>query len=171
MSTEKQEDCSKLFFKEHCDRRFNLTDDQYAELDRKAFGRSGVYPQANAVWRRSYDQQILGLQQYMASYSVPTSGWVWSRAESNGMFNFLNTIARSKGGVTGSLDSWNPMDICAVRRDSDREIRNKINEMCDTGDSDLNLRNLNALMEQYIREKKVMPISLKQVGRNEKGTF
>jgi len=171
MSVEKQEDCSKLFFQEHCDRRFNLTDDQYSELDRRAFGRGGVYPQANAVWRRSYDQQILGLQQYMAAYSVPTSGWVWSRAESSGMFNFLNNIARRKGGVTGSLDSWNPMDICAVKGNSDREIRDRINEMCDTGDNDLNLRNLNALMEQYIREKKLMPISLKQVGRNEKGTF
>jgi hypothetical protein len=169
--TEKQEDCSKLFFKEHCDHRFNLTDAQYAKLDQDAFGRGGVYPEANAIWRRSYDQQVLGLQQYMAAYSVPTSGWVWSRAESNGMFNFLNNIARTKGRVSGSLDSWNPMDVCAVKSTADREIREKINEMCDTGDNDLNLRNLNALMEQFIREKKLMPISLKQVGRNERGTF
>lgn len=170
-STAKQEDCSKLFFKEHCDRRFNLSDAQYAELDKKAFGRGGVYPEANAIWRRSYDEQILGLQQYMAAYSVPTSGWVWSRAESTGMMEFLNKIAKTKGGVTGSLDSWNPMDICAVQKSADKEIRNRINEMCDTGDSNLNLRNLNALMEQYIREKKLMPISLKQVGKNERGTF
>lgn len=170
-STEKQEDCSKLFFKEHCDRRFHLTDAQYASLDQTAFGRGGVYPEANATWRRSYDQQVLGLQQYMGAYSVPTSGWVWSRGESNGMFNFLNNVARTKGGVTGSLDSWNPMDICAVQSSADRDIRERINDMCDTGNPQLNLRNLNALMEQYIREKKLMPISLKQVGRNERGTF
>jgi len=170
-ATEKQEDCSKLFFKEHCDRRFNLTDAQYSKLDQDAFGSGGVYPEANAVWRRSYDQQVLGLQQYMAAYSIPTNGWVWSRAESNGMFNFLNNIARTKGGVTGSLDSWNPMDICAVKGSEERKIKDRINEMCDTGDPSLNLRNLNALMEEYIREKVLMPISLKQVGRNERGTF
>ena len=50
-NTAKQEDCSILFFKEHCDKKFNLSDKQYAELDKKAFGKSGVYPQANAVWR------------------------------------------------------------------------------------------------------------------------
>lgn len=170
-NTAVQEDCSILFFREHCNRRFNLTDSQYADLDRDAFGENGVYPNANAVWRRSYDQQILGLQQYMAAYSVPTNGWVWSRAESNGMMEFLNGIARTKGGVSGSLDSWNPMDVVAVQQNADREIRSEINERCDTGDKDLNLRNLNALMEKYIREKKLMPISLKQVGRNERGTF
>jgi hypothetical protein len=170
-STAKQEDCSILFFKEHCDRKFNLSDKQYAELDKKAFGPGGVYPQANAIWRRSYDQQILGLQQYMAAYSVPTSGWVWSRGEANGMMNFLNDIAQKKGGVTGSLDSWNPMDVVAVKKSEEAKIRNRIIEMTDTGDKNLNLRNLNALMEEYIREKKLMPISLKQVGKNERGTF
>lgn len=170
-STAKQEDCSILFFKEHCNHKFRLTDAQYAELDKKAFAKGGVYPEANAIWRRSYDQQILGLQQYMAAYSVPTSGWIWSRAESTGMMEFLNGIARNKGGVSGSLDSWNPMDVVAVQKSADKEIRSKIKEMTDTGDKDLNLRNLNALMEQYIREKKLMPISLKQVGKNERGTF
>jgi len=43
--------------------------------------------------------------------------------------------------------------------------------MCDTGDKLLNLNNLNALMEEYIKDKKLMPISLKQVGKNERGTF
>ena len=38
-NTAKQEDCSILFFKEHCNRRFNLSDKQYAELDQKAFGK------------------------------------------------------------------------------------------------------------------------------------
>ena len=55
-NTAKQEDCSILFFKEHCDKKFKLSDKQYAELDKKAFGKSGVYPRANAVWKRSYDE-------------------------------------------------------------------------------------------------------------------
>ena len=57
-NTAKQEDCSILFFKEHCDKKFKLSDKQYAELDKKAFGKGGVYPQANAIWRRSYDEQV-----------------------------------------------------------------------------------------------------------------
>ena len=170
-NTAKQEDCSILFFKEHCDKRFSLTDKQYAELDKKAFGKSGVYPQANAVWRRSYDEQVLGLQQYMISRSISTTGWVWSRDQSSGMMNFLNKIAQQKGGVTGSLDSWNPMDVVAVKKSDEAKIKKKITEMCDTGDKLLNLNNLNALMEEFIREKKLMPISLKQVGKNERGTF
>ena len=169
--TAKQEDCSILFFKEHCDKRFNLNDKQYADLDRKAFGRGGVYPQANAEWRRSYDEQVLGLQQYMISRSIPTAGWVWSRDEPNGMMNFLNRIAQRKGGITGSLDSWNPMDVVAVKKSAEAKIKKRITDMCDTGDKLLNLNNLNALMEEYIRDKTLMPISLKKVGRNERGTF
>lgn len=170
-NTAKQEDCSILFFDEHCKRRFNLSDKQYAELDQRAFGKGGVYPQANAIWRRSYNEQILGLQQYMISYGLTTSGWVWSRDQSSGMMNFLNSIAQRKGGVTGSLDSWNPMDVVAVKKSDENKMRKRISEMCDTGDKGLNLRNLNALMEEYIRNKTLMPISLKQVGKNERGTF
>ena len=170
-NTAKQEDCSILFFKEHCDKKFNLNDKQYAELDKKAFGKSGVYPQANAVWRRSYDEQVIGLMNYMISRGITTTGWSWSRDQANGMMNFSNKIAQQKGGVTGSLDSWNPMDVVAVKKSDDAKIKKRITEMCDTGDKLLNLKNLNALMEEYIREKKLMPISLKQVGKNEKGTF
>ena len=43
-NTAKQEDCSILFFREHCDKKFKLSDKQYAELDKKAFGKGGVYP-------------------------------------------------------------------------------------------------------------------------------
>tara|TARA_B100000902_G_scaffold188634_1_gene180487 strand:+ start:104 stop:1384 length:1281 start_codon:yes stop_codon:yes gene_type:complete len=170
-NTAKQEDCSILFFKEHCDRKFNLSDKQYADLDKKAFGKGGVYPQANAVWRRSYDEQVIGLMNYMISRGITTSGWSWSRDQSNGMMNFLNKIAQQKGGVTGSLDSWNPMDVVAVKKTDETKIKKRIMEMCDTGDKLLNLNNLNALMEEYIKDKKLMPISLKQVGKNERGTF
>ena len=76
--------------------------------------------------------------------------------------NFLNKIAQQKGGVTGSLDSWNPMDVVAVKKSEEAKIKKRITEMCDTGDKLLNLNNLNALMEEYIRDKKLMPISLKQ---------
>ena len=170
-NTAKQEDCSILFFKEHCDKKFNLNDKQYAELDKKAFGKSGVYPQANAIWRRSYDEQVIGLMNYMISRGISTTGWSWSRDQANGMMNFLNKIAQQKGGVTGSLDSWNPMDVVAVKKSEEVKIKKRITEMCDTGDKLLNLNNLNVLMEEYIRDKKLMPISLKQVGKNEKGTF
>ena len=170
-NTAKQEDCSILFFKEHCDKRFNLNDKQYSDLDKKAFGKGGVYPQANAVWRRSYDEQVLGLQQYMISRSISTAGWVWSRDQANGMMNFLNNIAQKKCGVTGSLDSWNPMDVVAVKKSEEGKIKKRIAEMCDTGDKLLNLNTLNDLMEEYIRGKTLMPISLKQVGKNERGTF
>ena len=102
-------------------------------MDRRAFGKGGVYPQANAVWRRSYDEQILGLLKYMISRSIPTAGWSWSRDQSTGMMNFLNKIAQQKGGVTGSLDSWNPMDVVAVKKSDETNIKKRITEMCDTG--------------------------------------
>tara|TARA_Y100000004_G_scaffold157255_1_gene182816 strand:- start:43 stop:996 length:954 start_codon:yes stop_codon:yes gene_type:complete len=63
------------------------------------------------------------------------------------------------------------MDVVAVKKSEEAKIRKRIVEMCDTGDKLLNLNNLNALMEEYIRDKKLMPISLKQVGKNERGTF
>ena len=170
-NTAKQEDCSILFFKEHCDKKFKLSDKQYSELDKKAFGKSGVYPQANAEWRRSYDEQVLGLMNYMISRGIPTTGWSWSRDQASGMMNFLNKTAQQKGGITGSLDSWNPMDVVAVKKSEEAKIKKRITEMCDTGDKLLNLNTLNSLMEEYIRDKKLMPISLKKVGKNERGTF
>ena len=130
--TAKQEDCSILFFKEHCDKRFNLNDKQYADLDRKAFGMEEFTLKRMLSGEIEAYEQVLGLQQYMISRSIPTAGWVWSRDEPNGMMNFLNRIAQRKGGITGSLDSWNPMDVVAVKKSPEAKIKKRITDMCDT---------------------------------------
>ena len=137
-NTAKQEDCSILFFKEHCDKKFNLNDKQYSDLDKKAFGKSGVYPQANAEWRRSYDEQVIGLMNYMISRGIPTTGWSWSRDQASGMMNFLNTAAQKKGGISGSLDSWNPMDVVAVKKSDEVKIKKRINEICKENEIEFN---------------------------------
>ena len=162
-----QENCSILFFETLMNAKFNLSDAGYAELDKKAFGPGGVYPAATQVWKRSFDEQGLGLADYIVSRSIPTSGWVWSRG--GGMMGYLEKICTQRCGST--VKAWNPMDVVAVRKNKEAELKKEIDENTNNGDKDMNMRMLNSIMKTAITDKELMPISLKQVGKNERGAF
>ena len=162
-----QENCSILFFETLLKARFNLSDEGYAQLDKKAFGKGGVYPKATQVWKRSFDEQVLGLGTYLISRSIPTTGWVWSRG--NGMMGYLERICTTRCGST--VKAWNPMDVVAVQKGKETELKKEIDENTQNGDKEMNMRMLNAIMKDAILNKELMPISLKQVGKNERGAF
>lgn len=162
-----QENCSILFFETLLKARFNLSDEGYAQLDKKAFGKGGVYPKATQVWKRSFDEQVLGLGTYVISRSIPTTGWVWSRG--NGMMGYLERICTTRCGST--VKAWNPMDVVAVQKGKETELKKEIDENTQNGDKEMNMRMLNAIMKDAILNKELMPISLKQVGKNERGAF
>ena len=128
-----QEQLSIDFFDLFTKNRWNVSDRKYRQLLVNSFGRNGVFPFATnfpssakgqkdkETWRASFDKQTLALQNYMTLRRFPTNGWVWSRGD--GMMGFLNNIATSRCGVSGSLDSWNPMDIVAVQSSMEQTIK------------------------------------------------
>ena len=174
--TTQQEDVSKKFFEVFLNNNWDPSDQVYEELLSTCFGKSGIFsleglkPKVAADWRSSYDKQILALQQYMLPRNISTSGWVWSRGD--GMMGFLNGIAKGRCGVSGSLDSWNPMDIVGVTSNKEAEIKAKIKRDVIKGvDKDINKDLLNGIMIEYIQKKALMPISLKKINAKERGAM
>ena len=177
-----QEEFSLDFFDLFLKNNWDVNDRQYRELLVSCFGKHGKFPFATNFpntpkglkdkeeWRSNFDKQVLALQQYMISRNVPSAGWKWSRG--NGMMGFLNEIAQRRCGVSGSLDSWNPMDIVAVQSSKEQTIKDEIEKDVINGvDKDINKDLLNGIMIKYIKSKDLMPISLKKINSNERGAF
>ena len=177
-----QEQISIDFFDLFTKNGWDVNDRKYRELLVDSFGRNGTFPfSANfpktqkgqkdkETWRASFDKQTLALQNYMAFRKFPTTGWVWSRGD--GMMGFLNGIATSRCGVTGSLDSWNPMDIVAVQSSMEQTIKDEIErDVIDGVDKVINKDLLNGIMIKYIKGLALLPISLKKINDNERGAY
>jgi len=177
-----QEQFSIDFFDLFLKNDWDVNDRKYRELLVSSFGRNGKFPFANnfpdtekgrkdrLTWRSNYDKQVLALQNYMYYRKIPASGWIWSRGD--GMMGFLNNIAMTRCGVSGSLDSWDPMDIVAVQSSKEKTIKHEIEQDVIKGvDKDINKDLLNGIMIKYIKSKDLMPISLKKINDNERGAY
>ena len=177
-----QEQLSIDFFELFTNNGWDVSDRQYRQLLVDSFGRNGVFPfstnfpntekgqKDKETWRASFDKQTLALQNYMALRRFPTTGWVWSRGD--GMMGFLYDIATSRCGVSGSLDSWDPMDIVAVQSSMEQTIKDEIEKDVIVGvDKDINKEMLNGIMIKYIKGLALLPISLKKINDNEMGAF
>jgi hypothetical protein len=177
-----QEQFSIDFFKLFLDNNWDVNDQKYRKLLVDCFGKNGKFPFASNFpstdkglkdreeWRSSFDKQVLGLQLYMSSRRISNSGWKWSRGD--GMMGFLNGIAQQRCGVSGSLDSWNPMDVVAVQSGMEDIIKAEIDRDVISGvDKDINKDLLNGIMIKYIKGNALMPISLKKINSNERGAF
>ena len=177
-----QEQLSIDFFDLFTKNRWNVSDRKYRQLLVNSFGRNGLFPfstnfpksakgqKDKETWRASFDKQTLALQTYMMTRKFPNNGWVWSRGD--GMMGFLNGIATNRCGVSGSLDSWNPMDIVAVQSSMEQTIKDEIErDVIDGVDKDINKDLLNGIMIKYIKSLALLPISLKKINDNERGAF
>ena len=177
-----QEELSIDYFSLFVKNKWNVSDQSYRKLLVDSFGRNGKFSFARnfpntekgqkdkETWRASFDKQTLALQTYMETRKFPNSGWVWSRGE--GMMGFLNNIAMTRCGVSGSLDSWNPMDIVAVQSSMEQTIKDEIEKDVIAGvDKDINKDILNGIMIKYIKGLALLPISLKKINDNERGAF
>jgi len=177
-----QEQLSIDFFDLFTKNGWNVSNRQYRQLLLDSFSKNGLFPFAanfpntekgrkdKETWRSSFDKQTLALQTYMMTRRFPNTGWVWSRGA--GMMGFLNNIAMTRCGVSGSLDSWNPMDIVAVQSSVEQTIKDEIEKDVIMGvDKDINKDILNGIMIKYIKGLALLPISLKKINDNEMGAF
>ena len=177
-----QEEISIDYFDLFTKNGWDVSDRKYRQLLVDSFGRNGKFPFADnfpetpkgqkdkETWRSSFDKQTLALQTYMMTRKFPNNGWVWSRG--GGMMGFLNNIAMTRCGVSGSLDSWNPMDVVAVQSSMEKTIKDEIEKDVIKGvDTDINKDLLNGIMIKYIKGLTLLPISLKKINDNERGAF
>ena len=177
-----QEEITIDYFDLFLQKRFDVSDREYLELVEDSFGTGGKFPFAGnfpntekgrndqEIWLASFDKQVDALFQFVFSRSIPLGGWKWSRG--GGMMKFLNDMAKNRCGVSGSLDSWNPMDIVAVQTSMEQTIMEEIEKDVIRGvDKDINKDLLNGIMVKYIKSKALLPISLKKINDNEKGMF
>lgn len=177
-----QEELSIDYFSLFIESNWNVSDQKYRKLLVDSFGRNGKFPfyrnfpttekgqKDKETWRSSFDKQTLALQTYMMTRKFPNSDWKWSRGD--GMMGFLNNIATTRCGVSGSLDSWNPMDIVAVQSSMEQTIKDEIEkDVIDGVDKDINKDLLNGIMIKYIKGLALLPISLKKINDNERGAF
>tara|TARA_B100001996_G_scaffold232123_1_gene179155 strand:- start:292 stop:1629 length:1338 start_codon:yes stop_codon:yes gene_type:complete len=169
--TTKQETVTAKFFQLFLDNNWNPSDEKYTKLLSDCFGDSGIMPLGSSKvdidWRNNFDKQCLALQQYMISRSIPATGWKWSRGD--GMMSFLNGIAQNRCGVTGSLDSWNPMDVVGVKTTKEQALRSQIEADVIRGVApSINKDILNSIMIEAIQKKELMPVSLKKINAKER---
>jgi len=169
--TAAQENVSAKFFQLFLDNNWDPSDEKYTSLLSDCFGSTGLMPLGNSKadidWRSNFDKQVIALQQYMVSRTIPSSGWKLSRGD--GMMGFLNGIAQSRCGVTGSLDSWNPMDVVAVKKTKEQALKTKIEQDVIRGvEPETNKGILNGIMIEAIMKKELMPISLKKINSKER---
>ena len=171
--TTPQEEISRDWFQLFMDNNWDPSTKDYRNLLISSLGKNGKFPVRNLTpkrrrdWVTNFDKQILALQQYVIPRNIPTSGWVWYRGD--GIMGFLNDIAQQRCGVSGSLDSWNPMDIVGVKSAKEKEIEDRIKQDVINGvDESTNRSLLNGIMIEYIQKKELMPVSLKKIDFKER---
>jgi len=78
-----------------------------------------VYPDMPAKWYTTYELQAKALKNYLKT----EKGYNYSR--DIGIMPFIEKLASRNMGVT-TKDRWNPMDIVIVKRNFEKDIRDKI---------------------------------------------
>lgn len=153
--TAQQENGSKVFFEQVVENRVS----DYIKLSSVV---KKVYPTVDTSWMDSYAKQANALVKFLGN----NRGYAYSRDESNGFMVFIETIAKSKCGVTNK-DRWNPADIYMVKKSHENKIKDKIRQITSSTDKESNLKLLNSYMKELLAEKTMIPISLKAI---KKGT-
>lgn len=116
-----------------------------------------VYPDMPAKWYTTYELQAKALKDYLKT----NKGYNYSR--DIGIMPFIEKLASRNMGVT-TKDRWNPMDIVIVKRNFEKDIRDKITSISNEKiDKQARLVKLNSYMKELLIEKKLIGISLKEI--------
>lgn len=149
--TAQQENGSKVFFEA-------VVENRISDFGKLSAIVQKVYPKVDSSWMDSYAKQATALVKFLGG----NRGYAYSRDEATGFMTFIETIAKSKCGVTNK-DRWNPADIYLIKKTQDSKVRQKIKDITDGKDKDANLKALNSYMKELLAEKVMIPISLKAI--------
>jgi hypothetical protein len=148
-----QENGSRVFF-EHLIEKGKEPTIEYVEKN--------AYPNIPAIWYYYYQLQAKSLKKYLGN----EKGYLYSR--DTGIMRFLEKIASQKMGVS-TKDNWNPMDIVMVKKNEEKKIIDKVEQIGNSGvDKEAKLVQLNIYMTELLRSKIMIPISLKGLTKTQK---
>jgi hypothetical protein len=157
METQKQENCSRLFFQYFIEKNIELSIDQLSK----------IYPKIDSKWYNSFRGQAYAMKNFLLKGSTGLTGrrpyvkgFVYSRDD--GIMPFLVGISSRHCGIS-SKDSWNTMDIVMVLSNKEKQIKEQITKMCTGPNKDNNLESLNGLMRKYFVDGILYGISLKDI--------
>lgn len=147
--TAKQENGSRVYF------------EAYIENNQRDFNKLGalvkkVYPNISLDWMESYRKQAEALKKHLGS----EKGYAYSRDD--GFMPYIEGIAKSKCGVSVK-DRWNPADIYMIKKNKEKEVKDKLKEITQSSDKDVNLVALNSYMKELVSVKTMVPVSLKAI--------
>jgi len=144
--TKKQENGSLVFFEQLIEK---------GKEPPATFVEKEAYPDMPALWYYYYQLQGKALKKYLGSQKD------YNYSRDDGIMPFLENIAATKMGVSVK-DRWNPMDIVMVKKSKEREITKNVEKIGDKEvDPDAKLEELNLYMADLLRDKIMIPISLK----------
>lgn len=119
-----------------------------------------VYPNVPAKWVDTYRLQSEALKKYLGT----NKGYVYSRDEPDGIMPFIEKLANKHMGVS-KKDAWNPMDIIIVKKLGEKKIKSEIEKIAKINGlaPKDKLIKLNLYMKDLLKEKVMIPISLKEI--------
>jgi|TARA_Y100000310_G_C20570544_1_gene757782 hypothetical protein len=117
-----------------------------------------VYPKMPDKWLGVYQAQSIAIKKYLKGQKQ----YLYSRDK--GIMPFIEKLASSKMGASVK-DRWNPMDIIMVKRQGENKIKKEIEKIANiTGMIPKDkLIKLNLYMKELLKDKILIPISLKEV--------
>ena len=121
-----------------------------------------IYPNLDDDWMESFEVVAKKLKEWISPKQ--TTGYEYSREESGGMMNYLETLAKKYGGIR-TKDSWNPMDIVMTKKSAKAKIMADLKKVENIPEKGPALDMLNDIMKQYFATRDLIGISLKKIAK------
>lgn len=145
--TQKQENGSRLTFESFIERGKFPSKDLIET----------VYPKVPDKWINTYKLQAEALKKYLGS----NKGYLYSRDV--GIMPIIERFAKQHMGVS-SKDAWNPMDIVMVKKTEEKKIIQEVEKISKLSLTPTDrLIKLNLYMKDLLKQKILLPISLKEI--------
>jgi hypothetical protein len=158
--TAKQENGSKVYFRTFIESAKTPTESALFNEVVKVYPDLASNSKLGEEWMSTYGKQARALKQYLGS----SKGYNYSRDENQGFMSFIESIAKSRCGVS-TKDNWDPADIYLVKKTKEKSIKTKIDNITKNPDEMANLYSLNAYMRELIQSKDLVPVSLKAISK------
>lgn len=163
IETAKQENGSKVYFRKYIESSKKPSDGELLSEVISVYPDLAKKMDLREMWMSTYAKQAAALKSYLGT----SKGYIYSRDESGGFMDYIESIAKSRCGVV-TKDNWNPADIYMVKKQKEKVIRKQIDAITKSNEEVANILALNAYMRELIDSKDLVPVSLKGIKPNKK---
>ena len=160
IETAKQENGSKVYFQKYVESTTTPSEGDMFDVVVKVYPDLGKNTALREVWMSTYEKQAKALVTYLGI----NKGYSYSRDEDDGFMTFIETIAKTRCGVS-TKDNWDPADIYMVKSRKEKAIRKHLDSITKSEDEMANIYSLNSYMRELIKDKDLVPVSLKAISK------